>query len=159
MTALRIYNKKTTVPGSKFEEYAIMSKLTGEWLIKSLRFIDPIIDDDGNIFPFVRKDHILFLDGFAISVRSLVTFLDNIFTNVYTDYPTFIKINDNDEFITLLEALKRIEVISLSRTEQRSFQIQPSSLNPISNSVRLYNDLTFRISQRDLDYEDEIIDF
>jgi phosphatidylserine decarboxylase len=162
---IRIYTEKVKVPGSRFEHYAIMSKLSEQWTIKHLRFIDPVIDDDGNIFPFVRKDHIIFIDGLAVSVISLAYFLDNVMQDAYTDDPAsvYVKRPGNDPIETLIRALERIEVVNICPYSQSIGYIvtilpkEEKKGSPWDVFFNLIVDVNY--SKDNIEFEDEITDF
>ncbi|NJO64947.1 MAG: hypothetical protein HC836_44595 [Richelia sp. RM2_1_2] len=158
---MKIYSRKTKVPGSKFEEYALLSKLSNKWLVKSIRFIDPIIDDDGRIYPFVRREHILFLNGLAIGIESMIDFLDKVIADSYTDYPTTIRIDRGEnQLLSLLDSLSNINVISIAKLEGSAcIDIMLSSNNPESSVYALYNQLAEIVNEPNCVYENEITDF
>ena len=159
---IKNYTEKVKVEGSRFEEYAIMSKLSGTYLIKHLRFIDPIIDDDGVIFPFVRKDHIIFISGLAISVVSLADFLEEVNGDSYTDYAksVYFKREGNDPLKTLIVALEKIDVITINRQHTSNVCISPKEAKP-GSPWDLFFDLMYDVGydSNSVDFEDEITDF
>ena len=162
---IRIYTEKVKVPGSRFEHYAIMSKLSDQWVIKHLRFIDPVVDDDGNIFPFVRKDHIIFIAGLAVSVRSLAIFLDEIMREAYTDYPAsiYIKRPGDDPLETLIRMLERIEIVTIAPYTQSSgslITILPKEEKKDSPWDVFYKLLVeVECTEDDIEFENETTDF
>ncbi len=159
---IRIYTEKVKVSGSKFEEYAIFSKISDQWFIKHLRFIDPITDDDGTIFPYVRKDHILFIAGLAVSVKSLANFLEEVEEQSYVDDgPHFyVGSDESSPLRRLIDALSKIDVISIWREYSNRILIHPNDTNANAEWAEFYK-LIVNVGYDDkiIDFEDEIVDF
>lgn len=159
---IRIYTEKVKVPGSLFQEYALISQLSNKYFIKHIRFIDPIIDDDGNIFPFVRKDHIIFIDGLSVSIKSLANFLDTVINEAYTDYPTSIytKKEGPDPLKELIQALSKIDVITITRIHETMLHVFPKDLAFNSPWSCFLNFLTsIGYDSNEINFENEITDF
>lgn len=160
--SIRIYTEKVKVPGSLFQEYALLSKLSGKYIIKHLRFIDPVVDDDGNIFPFVRKDHIIFIDGLAVSVKSLADFLANVIDDAYTDYPASLRLKkpEGDPLEHLANSLERLHVVTITRFHSTLINVLPKDEKKGSPWNKFY-DLMVNVgyTEDEIDFENEVTDF
>jgi hypothetical protein len=153
--SIKIYVDKVKVPGSKFEEYAVLSRLSGSWLLKKMRFLDPVVDDDGNVFPFIRKDVILFIEGSAVSASSLYKFLVKVEAEEYSEYPLILRVNRFDKPLEqLIDSLSRVRILEI-RKYSHSVEVFPfhfeDRFGGFCNFLRTYDS--------ELPYEDELVDF
>ena len=157
---IKTYTNKTEIPDSKFQEYAVYSKLSDTHIIKHMRFVDPVVDDDGNLFPFVRRDHIIFISGLAISIRSLLTFLNTIeLENAYTGQPltlflSEIKENGLDPLISYLKSINVLTIHNIS-----SVEIELYSAKEESKWVDFCLSLNKAVTKKNVKYENEVKDF
>jgi hypothetical protein len=153
--SIKIYVDKVKVPGSKFEEYAVLSRLSGSWILKKMRFLDPVVDDDGNIFPFIRKDIILFIEGVAVSAQSLSKFLVKIEAEEYSDYPFVLRITKWDKPLTqLIDSLSKVRILEI-RKYSHSVEVFPFHSEDRFSSFCSF----LRTYDSESPYEDEIVDF
>lgn len=162
---IKIYTEKVKIPGSLFQEYAMLSKLSDNYLIKHIRFIDPVVDDDGNIFPFVRRDHIIFISGLAVSVISLAEFFEEVMAESYTDYAAsvYIKQQGRDPLEILIRALERIEIVTIRPYAQSTGSLitilpkEEKKNSPWDIFYKLIVDVGY--TEDNIEFEDEVTDF
>lgn len=159
MAVIKLYVHKVAVPGSRFEEYALLSKLSGEFYIKYLRFIDPVVDDDGTVFPFVKHDYVLFIEGLAVSANSLVDFLSKVLiAEECSEYPVEISTKSSHPvLLDLVNILGKIKVLRLVQSNMATIEIYPK-LGVETLWEEFYNMLRYS-GLSNLTLENEVVDF
>ena len=59
----------TNVVGSTMGQFAMESRLRNDWMVRFMRYIDVIEDDEYNVHNLIKKRRILFIDGLAIELE------------------------------------------------------------------------------------------